>query len=361
MLATIAKRFVHCPLACTALMLSGCNPGNDVDSTPAVSTTLKASPATVERGGTTQLTWSSAGAASCIASGAWSGNQPTSGSAQSSPLDDASNIFSLSCAGRDGSARSSIVVGARDGRQSGLDFPGSAATAGTVRFRFTKPLDIYPATYIWRVNLRSEAQYYTTFFWGNDGEFRWDEHGFPNSYYGAHPYPSPAPHFVAPQDVGPRYWEIAVAGLDVLSKQQVEYGRWHTQALRVWSDFLGKHHEFYWDLPDTNKVIRQRQPRSYGNKLPPRPALTWGDAPWNPSNEIMNGVIRGIQIYSTALSKDDLLAEAATPLSTAAGASHVWYVNLDPTPTDISDKSGAGHQPEWVGPERPQLWISPAS
>ena len=132
MLATIAKRFVHCPLACTALMLSGCNPGTDVDSTPAVSTTLKASPATVERGGTTQLTWSSAGAASCIASGAWSGSQPTSGSAQSSPLDDASNIFSLSCAGRDGSARSSIVVGARDGRQSGLDFPGSAATAGNL-------------------------------------------------------------------------------------------------------------------------------------------------------------------------------------------------------------------------------------
>jgi len=241
-------------------------------------------------------------------------------------------------------------------KPSGLDFPGSAATKGTVRFRFTKPLAIYPATYIWRYYPRSQASYYTTFFWGNDGEFRWDG-GKSNTYYGAHPYPYPAPHFVPPEQIGPRYWEISVGGLDVLSKTTVDYNRWHTQALRVWADWLGrKHHEFYWDLPDTTKVIRHTESSDYGNKLPPAPALTFGDAPWNPSKEIMDGVLRGIQIYSAKLDVSDILTESTSPLTTKAGASAVWYVNLNPTPTDITDKSGAGHHPEWVGNERPALW-----
>jgi len=241
-------------------------------------------------------------------------------------------------------------------KPSGLDFPGSTATTGTVRFRFTKPLAIYPATYIWRYYPRSQASYYTTFFWGNDGEFRWDG-GKSNTYYGAHPYPYPAPHFVPPDQIGPRYWEISVGGLDVLSKTPVEYNRWHTQALRVWSDWFGrKHHEFYWDLPDTTKVIRHTESSQYGNKNPPAPALTFGDAPWNPSNEIMDGVLRGIQVYADKLELSDILEESAKPLSTNAGVASVWYMNLNPTPTDISDKSGRGHQPEWVGPERPRLW-----
>ncbi len=244
------------------------------------------------------------------------------------------------------------------GSQFGLDFPGSAATTGTIRFRFTNPLAIYPATYVWRIYPRSQAEYYTTFFWGNDGEFWWDN-GRANTTYGAHPYPNPSPNNVSrPQDVGPRYWEIAVDALDVLSPTQVQYNRWHTQALRVWSDANGKHHEFYWDLPDTTKVIRHTTAPSYGNKNPPKPALTWGDAPWAPSKEIMYGIIRGIQIYSSTLSFQDVLNEVSRPLSTPAGASSIWYMNLNPTPTDISDKSGAGHHPEWVGSERPTLWRS---
>ena len=51
---------------------------------------------------------------------------------------------------------------------SGLDFPGSAAVATTMRFRFLNPLPIYPATYIWRAYPRQQAGYYTAFFWGND-------------------------------------------------------------------------------------------------------------------------------------------------------------------------------------------------
>jgi hypothetical protein len=239
--------------------------------------------------------------------------------------------------------------------EAGLDFPGSDATSKTMRFRFTKPLPAYPATYIWRYLPRSQASYYTTFFWGNDGLFTWD-HGKANTYYGAHPYPFPAPHFVTRDRVGPRYWEISVNGQDILSASTVEYNRWHIQALRVWSGVFGKFHEFYWDLPDTNRVIRYRAPRGYGEQYPPKPALTFGDAPWNPSNEVMDGVLRGIQIYADELTLTDIFAEISNPLSTDAGTSHVWYLNLNPTPDDISDKSGSNHNPEWIGPERPALW-----
>ena len=70
-----------------------------------------------------------------------------------------------------------------------LDFEGNASTSSTVRFRFTNPLAIYPATYIWKLFPRRQAGYYTTFFWGNDdgrgdlNTFLWDKGGA-DSYYG---------------------------------------------------------------------------------------------------------------------------------------------------------------------------------
>jgi hypothetical protein len=141
-------------------------------------------------------------------------------------------------------------------------------------------------------------------------------------------------------------------------KGAVVYNRWYTQALRVWSDIWGKRHEFYWDLPNTDASHRvtYTAPASYGNTNPPVPTLTWGDAPWNPGKEVWNGMLRGIQIYSANLSVPDILREANSPLSTRAGAANIWYLSLDPTPGDISDKSGRGHDPAWVGGERPGLW-----
>jgi hypothetical protein len=69
--------------------------------------------------------------------------------------------------------------------------------------------------------------------------------------------------------------------------------------------------------------------------------------------------LRGIQIYSTNLSVADIQSEVNAPLSTTAGAANIWYINLNPTPSDISDKSGRGHNPSWVGAERPTLWMGP--
>jgi len=321
-------------------------------TTPAPTVTINANPSSVTSGGSSNLTWSSTDATSCSASGAWSGSRPTSGSASTGALSAANNTFTLSCSGAGGSAAASAsvsVTGSSSGATFGLDFGGNDSTTGTVRFRFTNPLAQYPATYMWRVLPRRQSGYYTAFFWGNDGTFFWDG-GNPNSYYGAHPYPQPAPNG------SDHKWEISVNGRDYLSPEWVEYGRWHTQVLRVWSDGAGKHHEYFWDWPNTSRVIRTTEDVSYANVRPTNAALTFGDAPWAPSTEIMDGVMRGIQVYSTLLSVADVGAEIASPKSTAAGASNIWYLNLNPTPTDISDKSGAGNNPQWVGSERARLW-----
>jgi len=256
-----------------------------------------------------------------------------------------------------GTTSQSTACPASSGPTAGLDFQGNASTTGTVRFRFTNPLAIFPATYLWKFFPRRQAGYFTTFFWGNDdgrgdlNTFLWDNGGA-DSYYGAHPYPNPPPNGTS------HNWEVSVEQADY-QNGAVVYDRWYTQALRVWRQADGtKRHEFYWDLPNTDSghTVIQVSPSNWGNKMPPSPALTFGDAPWNPSNEIMNGVLRGIQVYSDLLSMQDVTAELATPLSTSAGGASIWYLNIDPTPTDISDKSDRGHNPSWVGSERPRLW-----
>jgi hypothetical protein len=240
---------------------------------------------------------------------------------------------------------------------SGLDFPGSSGVRRTMRFRFWNPLPMYPATYLWRAYPRRQAGYYTAFFWGNDDgrgtleTFLWTKTSDADSYYGAHPYPVPPPS-------GSNHrWEIAIERADILNGE-VEYDRWFTQALRVWSDRRGKHHEFYWDLPHTDAAhsVRYTNCPDWGNALPPAPALTWGDAPWAPGNEVWKGILSGIQVYAARLSLEDILQEAARPRGTAAGAAHLWYLNSHPTPDDISDKSGRDNHPHWVGDERPRLW-----
>ena len=74
---------------------------------------LSASPSTVTKGATSALSWSSANASSCSASGAWSGNKALIGSQVTVPL-NADQTFMLTCTGEGGSAKQSetVTVGA---------------------------------------------------------------------------------------------------------------------------------------------------------------------------------------------------------------------------------------------------------
>ena len=244
---------------------------------------------------------------------------------------------------------------------TGLNYPSNRTSYDDLRFKFTGAslIDPYPATYLWRVNLRHQNGYYTTFFWGPDGGFT------AQAYYGAHPYPDGGG-----SETTTHKWEVSIEGGDDVvdlngHSTVVNYGAWHTQALvvrRVNTDEIES--SFYWNLPDTSKVIRHTTLYSdYANSFGSRPytgmALSFGDAPWSIANERLSGILRGIQIYSTTLSVADILAEASAPLSTTAGAANIWYLNLNPTPADIADKSGKGHHPAWATMARPALWTGP--
>jgi hypothetical protein len=234
-------------------------------------------------------------------------------------------------------------------QQYGLEWTGD----GNVRrmLFWTNPFPIYDATYIFKVYPRKKTVsqhgpylYWTTFFWGNDGPFTWGS-GSCNSYYGAHPYPEPAP-------AGPQQWEISVNCNDYLNGTQVVWDRWYQQAFRAYRDAQGRtHHEFYYDWPDQSKRVEKTVDWAPVN--PPRPIISMGQSAWGSydGDEEFNGIIRGIQIYAGNLSPNDIGAEIAQPLSTTAGRNFIWYLNLNPRPSDTTDKKGIGtpHNPQWRG------------
>ncbi|HEX9661690.1 MAG TPA: hypothetical protein VGB27_05340, partial [Candidatus Binatia bacterium] len=301
---------------------------------PAPTLTFTANPTSVTSGGASTLTWNSANATSCTASGAWSGAKALSGFQSTGALTN-NSTFALSCGGSGGMVSQSVTVTvAAAGTTFGLEFPGNGAVRRMLYWH--NPFPIYDATYIFKVYPRKKTtgafKYYTTFFWGNDGTFIWDG-GDANTYYGAHPYPIPAPD-------GPGQWEISVYASDFVTGSEVVWDRWYTQAFRAWRESPSiTHHEFYWDLPDTSKVITHTiNDAQWAKKNPPTPAIVMGQAPnlngasWGgyAGWEEFNGIIRGIQIYSGLLSVADIQAEIANPKSTVAGQNLIWYLNVNP-------------------------------
>jgi len=183
----------------------------------------------------------------------------------------------------------------------GLEWPGDGAVRRMLYWH--NPFPIYDATYIFKVYPRKKTtgdnHYYTTFFWGNNGNFTWDTRDIANTYYGAHPYPVPAP-------LGPGQWEISVNSNDFTTGTEVVWDRWYTQVFRAWRESpTTTWHEFYYDWPDQTKVLRVPvNDPAWAAKNPPSPAIVMGQAPnlngvsWGGFSgwEEFNGIIRGIHI-----------------------------------------------------------------
>jgi hypothetical protein len=269
----------------------------------------------------------------------WDSNQPSRAMVDQNGLVRATQVGAVTItANSEGYSGAAILEITPATTVWGLDFPGSAGVNTTMRFEFTSPPSAYPATYIWRAYPRQQRSYYTTLFWANNGTF------FPsNTYYGFHPYPDW-------NTTHQHFWEIATPpGGDFISPMHVIYDRWYIQ-VAVCSESGGKTvHEFYWDWPDTTKVIRHTGER-YAD--PPSPGLVVGDAPWNSGQEVWDGILRGFQFYDAALTISEIKQEIESPGS----ARRPWYLNLNPTPMDISDKSESGNHPTWVGAEKPSQW-----
>ena len=59
-------------------------------------------------------------------------------------------------------------------------------------------------------------------------------------------------------------------------------------------------------------------------------------------------------LYDRALSFAEIQAKLALTSDDTTDPDR-WYSNINPTPTDVSDKSGAGHSPTWANANRPTL------
>jgi hypothetical protein len=260
--------------------------------------------------------------------------------------------------------------------QTGLDWDGTAP--GRRMLYWSSPLSMYPATYLFKVYQRNQVtrspnnRYYTTFFWGNNGEFDWGaEYG--QSYYGAQPYPSPA-------NSNDGKWEISVIANDFITRDDgsspyVTNNAWYSQAF-VAENAGGstRHHKFYIALPSVSTANTITADHFGGDDVPPSPALMFGQAPddgaglsWGhyPGWEEQNAIIRGIQVYSSVLTEAQIVDLSAMETDaevlaycSSESITSLWLLLMNPTPTDVTDKSGNARHGSWAGSERPTLWTA---
>jgi Spherulation-specific family 4 len=114
-------------------------------SSPAPTVALSAAPSSVASGGASSLSWTSANATGCIASGGWSGSEPTSGSASTGAL-TATTQYVLTCSGPGGSASATTTVTVTDPPPPA---PGKACQTVAI------PAYFYPGAY-WTAAMAAE-------------------------------------------------------------------------------------------------------------------------------------------------------------------------------------------------------------
>ena len=106
-------------------------------ATPPPTVTLTAAPSAVVQGGSSTISWTTANATSCVASGDWSGSRGLSGSQSTGVLNTVRTYsYTLSCSGAGGttSRTATVVVSAlataTDDRDRGHAEPGAAGRDG---------------------------------------------------------------------------------------------------------------------------------------------------------------------------------------------------------------------------------------
>lgn len=269
---------------------------------------------------------------------------------------------------------------------TGLTFPANGTDGSDIRLQLSGAnlVTRYPYTYIWKSNYTQQAGYYANTWQCNDGAF---EGG--NTYTaGMHPFPCNGAFNGSNEATGGtgdsgtvHYYEIAASqGLavdyigNVLGASMlVTKGVWVTQARQSFIQSGGPNDGMicnrYWpNISNPTAYIE-----TFGSlddyTVPSSPVfIICGCSPWRantPSSgqndETPCGSHRFFKMFDAALTISDIATEAAyegNSAVTAAGIASVWYMNINPTPTDVTDKSGEGHNPGWATANRPTLYTA---
>lgn len=276
--------------------------------------------------------------------------------------------------------------------------------------------DPYPFTVFMKIYTRSnqtitgrdvgggvQARYGTYIFYGNNGDGLWASSPpgtANNTYWGIEPYPRPAPS-------GESKLEVATWNQDFTDRDDsgtpgdgpyVTDGEWVSTALVCKIDtahnggvneLSGRPqtiHTGWMRLPSTSsaqKITTQPwyvQPSGtivWWNE-PPNRALFIGQSPPDPdvpSNswggypkwDECVGILRGFILIAAELTEAQVVATSAfdydadvlSYLSGQGLTTPLWYLNMNPKPTDVLDKSGKGHHGAWNHASyRPALWTN---
>jgi len=164
-----ALRALILPLALSASACGGGGGGGMSAVAPSVQLALSSS--SIALGQSATLTWSSTGATSCMASGAWSGAEPTGGTMTVTPTAAGTDTYTLTCAGASGStpmAASLTVTGAINGPYSMTSLVADVAgtSALTVDPNLVNPWGLSMAADqpVWVANHATQT---STFYDGN--------------------------------------------------------------------------------------------------------------------------------------------------------------------------------------------------
>lgn len=260
----------------------------------------------------------------------------------------------------------------------GLDFPLNETPNSDIRLMWDGAvlLPRFNITVIWKSRMVAMNGFHGH-FWFSDYVIP-----FPGNRYNAgfHPYPTDGSFNPATGestgglgDTGTtHYYEIAGLGtFDFIQGpggpiQVIKDGRWVTHAFTIELSGDTLIHTFRPDLEnDPTNFIQVNSSLSQMNaETRVNPFFALGGSVWQqdfPSagrnNETPGGVISFLRFFTGVLSQADQIAEATsttlnTP-ATAAGAASVFYINDEPVPTDVLDKSGQGNHPRWDNANRP--------
>jgi hypothetical protein len=263
---------------------------------------------------------------------------------------------------------------------SGLTFPSNGAANSDIRLVWSGAdlLSRTSHTVIWKANYVQQNGYYAV-TWHSPNTGTWDGGDYSS---GMHPFPCDGTFNSNGSALGGtgstgavHYQEIAGSGApnDYIASPSspgpqdsflVTKGVWYTCARVI--EIVGGtaiRYTFYPDVDNNpTKFIRQESTLA-SLTSPANPAFYIGASDWtasgNTNSETPSGTLRYFKLFSAALSIADIQTEAASNSdapATSAGSAAKWYSNINPTPTDVTDKSSAGHSPAWANANRPTLY-----
>lgn len=242
------------------------------------------------------------------------------------------------------------------GTRTALSFPSNGDSPASFIAMILNDSNLPPAaplTIMWRYRPRQQTGFYIVCASAQgDG-------GFSGANYRiATPYPPTGgsggeDHKWSIGDLGTDYYVDSNSN----NTDVIKDGSWYAQAFlleTVGGDGVLK---FYWDLlEDTGRIIEKTDSGSPIAHHANSPEIIFGDARWAALAERLSGEIRGFEIYTSLISTTHLVAlsalesdAAVLDYCTANSISAPWFLNINPTAADITDKGGSGHDAEWVG------------